>query len=224
MRITTQMLNETAQKAGLPIHRSSLLDYVNNDNVGSSGNALLDALQSNNGSQVNTTNKVKYEKIESAADGLGEQAVKFITEDKDNVLNQAKETGDTKQLLQETEALAEKYNQMLSVLQKNGGTMELFYADALKEAVRDKKDVLENIGVTIEKDGSLKVDKDKMKSASAEDFEKALGGDESLAGRLSYVALKVSDNAQANLDSTSSWYSQNGNFYTGYQNKYDLWG
>ena len=30
MRVTTQMLNETARKAGLPINNSTLLDYINN--------------------------------------------------------------------------------------------------------------------------------------------------------------------------------------------------
>ena len=32
MRITTQMLNETARKAGMPVNNSSLLNYVNNKN------------------------------------------------------------------------------------------------------------------------------------------------------------------------------------------------
>ena len=31
MRVTTQMLNETARKARLPINNSTLLDYINND-------------------------------------------------------------------------------------------------------------------------------------------------------------------------------------------------
>ena len=40
MRITTQMLNESARKAGLPINSNSLLNYVN----GNSDNTLLNAL------------------------------------------------------------------------------------------------------------------------------------------------------------------------------------
>ena len=41
MRITTQMLNESARKAGLPVNNTSLLNYINNKNQ---GNSLLDAL------------------------------------------------------------------------------------------------------------------------------------------------------------------------------------
>ena len=41
MRITTQMLNESARKAGLPINNTSLLNFIKNDGT---GNTLLDAL------------------------------------------------------------------------------------------------------------------------------------------------------------------------------------
>ncbi len=41
MRITTQMLNESARKAGLPVNSVSLLNYVNK---GNSQNTLLSAL------------------------------------------------------------------------------------------------------------------------------------------------------------------------------------
>lgn len=44
MRITNQMLNESAKKAGLPINSTSLLNYINND---SSKNTLLSALSKN---------------------------------------------------------------------------------------------------------------------------------------------------------------------------------
>lgn len=41
MRIITQMLNESARKAGIPVNNTSLLNYINND---SSNNSLLSAL------------------------------------------------------------------------------------------------------------------------------------------------------------------------------------
>ena len=41
MRVTTQMLNETARKARLPINNSTLLDYINND---SSADSMLNSI------------------------------------------------------------------------------------------------------------------------------------------------------------------------------------
>lgn len=45
MRITTQMMNESARKAGLPIGGTSLLNYINKDEK--SSNSLLEALNKN---------------------------------------------------------------------------------------------------------------------------------------------------------------------------------
>ena len=39
MRITTQMLNESARKAGLPLDNHTLLDYIN---AGTSAPSILD--------------------------------------------------------------------------------------------------------------------------------------------------------------------------------------
>ena len=53
MRVTTQMLNETARKAGLPINNSTLLDYINND---SSADSMLNSI---NGSTSAATQMLK---------------------------------------------------------------------------------------------------------------------------------------------------------------------
>ena len=65
MRITTQMLNESARKAGLPINNTSLLSYASNE---SSENTLLRALNKNSSSVVDTAKRSSYEKLEKAAD------------------------------------------------------------------------------------------------------------------------------------------------------------
>ena len=49
MRVTTQMLNESARKAGLPLHDTSLLNYINKEN---GGNGLLDAISNKNGQRI----------------------------------------------------------------------------------------------------------------------------------------------------------------------------
>ena len=64
MRVTTQMLNESARKAGLPLHDTSLLNYINKEN---GGNGLLDAISNKNGQNngnVSRMQKYGYEKME----------------------------------------------------------------------------------------------------------------------------------------------------------------
>ena len=72
MRITTQMLNESARKAGLPINHTSLLNYIKSDGT---QNALLDALNKSNETSVKTGS---YEKIEKEADNQLQAALSVL--------------------------------------------------------------------------------------------------------------------------------------------------
>lgn len=65
MRVTTQMVNASAAKAGMQIRTKSLLDYVGTDNT---GNSLLNAL--GGAGSADTSAKRKYEDIEDSADSL----------------------------------------------------------------------------------------------------------------------------------------------------------
>ena len=49
MRVTTQMLNETARKARLPINNSTLLDYINND---SSADSMLNSINGSTSAEL----------------------------------------------------------------------------------------------------------------------------------------------------------------------------
>lgn len=61
MRITTQMVNEAARKAGIPVNNTSLLDYVRQ---GNSQNSMLEALSSKTSAKTDSGNRKKYEKLE----------------------------------------------------------------------------------------------------------------------------------------------------------------
>ena len=81
MRITTQMLNETARKTGLPVNNSSLLNYVNKKD----NNSLLGSLQNSMTQKSDIAKKKSYEKLEDAADSL-EEAAKALTNEKGDSL------------------------------------------------------------------------------------------------------------------------------------------
>ena len=66
MRVTTQMLNESARRSGLPINHSSLLDHIG----GNGKNTLLDALDRKNSTAIDTENKKKYVKLGKTAEKL----------------------------------------------------------------------------------------------------------------------------------------------------------
>lgn len=91
MRITTQMLNESARKAGLPINNTSLLNYIKNDGT---GNTLLDALNKKKKTAATTAQKSNYEKIDKEADQLTQSAQALLQNDENSLFEQAKASGD----------------------------------------------------------------------------------------------------------------------------------
>lgn len=220
MRITTHMLNESTRKAGLPLTRHSLLDYVNGNGNGS----VLNALQAKSKTGVTTLNKSKYEKQEKAADDVTVQAWKFLIEGADSIFEKAKETGNTEEICKETEVLAEKYNEMLSSMEKGTGAQDKLYYQSLKDLAGENKEQLEKVGILISKDGSLKVDKEKLEAASLEDLKKVLGREGSFMTDLFIFSVRAADNAQANLESMSGSYLSNGNMINQYSGKYDFRG
>ncbi len=223
MRITTGMLDKSAREAGLPINRSSLINYIN----GGSGNsgALLNALKSKTKTDTaGASQKPQYEKQEKNADALYNQMQKFIGKGSDSLFAKAKESGDTSKLCGEVETLAERYNMLYSVLSDATDSMNLFYKQSMKDLVKENEKGLEGIGISVGSNGKLTVDKEKLGAASVESLEQMLGEKSSFASKLSYVASRVENNAGAALESISSSYLPNGSSVNGHVNKYDFWG
>lgn len=237
MRVTTQMLNASAKKTGLPFsYGKSLLDYVNESNTGS-GNTLLNALdKSSTGSNtlgssvgdintlLNSLNKSSYEKLEKQADQLSQSANVFTVQGEDSVFEKAKESGEKEAIYEGLETLIENYNGTLKELQSTQNPLNQYYGQMLGEAVVENSEALKEIGISVEKDGTLTVDKSKMKAADVESLEKALGTSGTFTKKVAFVASRISGNAQANAQSLSSQYNVAGNIYTAASSKYDFLG
>lgn len=157
MRVTTQMLNSSAQKAGLPVNRTSLLNYINGNNSNiSAANALS---KMNNASDA--TKKSDYEKLEKSADGAAASTDKLISAGSENAT------------AADLQSFVDKYNDMLKSLGKSADTLNLFYAQTAKDTVNEYKKELAELGVTVAKDGTLSFDKAKFEKFRAEQAAKA---------------------------------------------------
>lgn len=213
MRVTTQMLNESARKAGLPLHDTSLLNYINK---GNSGNGLLDAISNKNGQNTGNVSRMQkygYEKMEKLAGGLCQSAEALLAKE-NSLFDKAKESGDTKDVVKGIENMVNAYNDTLQALRKETGAINRLYLESLKSAVKENATALKNAGVTVGSDGQLVIDKEKLSAADLETLEKAFGPSGDFTSKVSYVAGKVEDNAAANLNSISNQYTSGGNAYT----------
>lgn len=221
MRITTQMLNESARKAGLPLDNHSLLDYINTDKSPAS---ITDDKKSILETTRNAVNSKAYRRLWLSADNLDAQAKKFASEGEKNIFVKAKE-GDTSEICKEAQRLAENYNEMLDLLRKNPDGMNALYYKTLKSFADENKNALESVGISVGKDGKLSVDKDRLWGADMESLEKIFGAESSFTPGISFIASRVADNAEAEAESLSGIYGSNGR-QTGGESygKYDFWG
>lgn len=222
MRITTQMLNESMRKAGITPSHGSLLDYIN----GSKSNSLLNELtpKSKSNAAAGAVNRANYKKQEKAADQLRMCLEKLTAEGSGSILEQAKESGDTAELCKAAETMTERYNALLASMKDTDGAADEIYEKNLKSLVSKNKEALEGIGISVQGDGSLKADQEKLKAASVEAFEKLFGETGSFGSGLSALVSGIESNAGANLASIASSYLPDGSAADSFLNKYDLWG
>lgn len=226
MRITTQMLANSAAKSGIPMQRTSLLNIINNK---SSQNLLGTIGKRNNTAGTNATDilrKNNYAKLEDLSEKLSQSASKLVDSDKDSIYDKAKESGDTTDILSDVKKMVETYNATMKQLKTTGGTMNEFYLQQLKNIPAGSREALESIGITQAKDGSLCVDEKVFRSADADTLQKVLGGDNSIASKINFLGQHINKNASENVVSASNRYGSNGATYMEAfeANKYNFFG
>ena len=222
MRITNQMLNESARKAGLPLQGNSLLDYLNKSDESS----LLDSINGGNNlnNSVSSVYKNNYDKIRKAAEAYEEQTKNLTETGESSIWAKAAETGDLSPVYENVRSLVDKYNNTLEAMRKTPDSLNTYYAQMFAGGASEKSKELEAAGVTVQKDGTLKLDEDKMKAADLETLQKAFGAESAFVTRTGFVAARAADHAKSNAESVTSQYTADGSIVTSALNKYDFLG
>ncbi len=213
MRITTQMLNASMRKAGLPINNVSLLNYVN----GSSQGSLLNAL---NKKGIKLQDK-GFEKLKGQAEKLQQAAEKMASE---KSFQEARTSGDLQPIISNVQEMVKNYNNTIKSMKNSSSPLNQYYRQMLKEAAADDKDKLKEIGITRGEDGTLKLDEEKLKASDVDKLEEILGAKGTFSSKVSFLADKIADNARANASSASSQYNALGNNYFASASRYNFWG
>ena len=231
MRVTTQMLNRSAQKAGLPTNRASLLNYVN----GGNSNASLAKALSKTNRAVDTTKKTDYDKLEKSAGQAQASADKLTTAGSENVN------------ASDLQSFVDKYNEMLKNLGKSSDTLNLFYAQTAKDTVKEYSQELTELGITMAKDGTLSFNKAKFEKFSADQAAKAdtkdtaaeetaadagagnavkslFAKEDGFFSKMSFLASRISDYADASAECYSEYYNAMGSRANSCSSgKYSFW-
>ena len=222
MRITTQMINEGARKAGLPIQGNSLLNYLKKDNNTSLFGAMNENLYGTQGNTtVDSVRKNNYEKLEKISDKLVDIAESFTMEGEKTIFTNAKETGNNGQIIQNVTSLLDSYNSVMKQLKSSDSALDLYYKEMFDEVIGENKSALEGIGISVSSKGTLTLDETKMQETEVDVLESTLGASGVFSSKIGFLASRVSANAESNAISYSSQYGATGDIQSILNNKYD---
>lgn len=210
MRVTTQMVNDSAQRAGLPGLSRSLLDGIEQYDK---KNSLLGTKES----KVNSGNRTfkEYEALKGYASDLKSLSEKFLDQEED---------GNTEELKQTAKNLVETYNITCASLKAGNSMLDQFYLTRLKDVAIEDKEELLSVGISVGKDGLLSVNKDKLNNADRDSLVKAFGNDSKFAERIGFIGERIADNASKMAGSISNRYGSDGNISSMTANRYDWMG
>ncbi len=173
---------------------------------------------------MNVYSKGKYEKLKESADRLEQYADALNATGNKSLFEEAKKSGDPTEVYGEVEKMVSAYNDLLGRMRTDMSTMGRFYYESLKAVTADHKDELSALGITMDKNGKLSIDKEKLKSADLSRLESVFGAEGTLTSRLNLIAGKVADSAEASLKSASSQYNAAGNSVDSLIRSYDAKG
>ncbi len=218
MRMTDHVLNATALRSGVPVHKVSLVSQLGKNSQG----GLLEALDKK--SAATSGQKDRYEKLKKAAEQLAQNLDAFTKEGEDSIFAKAKASGDSQEIHKSLEGLVKSYNSTLKALNTTASPVDAYYRQMLQDAAKENSGALAEIGIAVAKDGTISIDKEKLEAASIDSLEKALGASGGFSAKVSFLAGRIFGNAQANAESSSSQYNASGHAYSAYSNLYDIWG
>lgn len=158
--------------------------------------------------------RIGFEKLQKSATSLMDQMA-LLSEKAD----------DGKKDMGETAAnVVEDFNDTLKYLQDNSSILNDYYRQSMKEIASSNKTELSEIGITVGKDGTLSLDKEKLEAADGETIKKVLGSSGDLAKRIKAIASRVADNAKVNMETVSNQYNSAGGMANSYLSRFNIRG
>ncbi len=226
MRITNQMIARTAAKSGISLQQNTLLNILNKSQ--SPSQTLFPSVSNKKGTKDfwQNMNNTDSKQLAAAAGSLSAYASKLQASGENSLFEKAEKTGDSSELTEQIIGMADAYNKTLKHLKGSKSTLDMFYRQELKGYAADHADALRKVGVSVNADGSIKIQQDVLASASIESLKAAFGSASGFMEKVGYVSGRVAENAAASSASILNGYDRTGKEYMDAFRKgmYDFWG
>lgn len=152
-----------------------------------------------------------YEITGLAAERVETHMKRFLEEGEKSLYQEGEDAG--KQLTKEMESFVSDYNMMIRKIGDLSDSVDETYAKKLKTEISARETALKQIGITLEKDGTLSFDKTVFQTVKPEAVQKIFGDKSTLSNRVQVLASGVKSNCRkqaAALLATS--YMTSGNY------------
>lgn len=226
MRITNQMMQQTAKRTGIPLQQNTLLDILNKSS--SQTNSLLSSVEKNGSTNtfLQKLNNKSSKQLKEAAESLSDYASKLSDDGKDSLFARAEASGSTAELVENIKGMASAYNKTVKYLNSSDSTLDKFYQQELKSYLSDNADVLKKVGITKKSDGSISIQEDVLKAADLDSLKAAFGSTSGFSEKVGYVGGRVAQNASVSSASILGGYNSSGlDYWNSFaKNMYDFWG
>lgn len=169
--------------------------------------ALLQSTSKSSSSSAKTLldeTKSNYTAMKTAAENMSKYLNKLMETGENSLFGTEENGADREKIVSNINEAIEAYNNCITSLTKEGGTVNEMYARQLKNFVISNSSKLEKIGITRNKNDKLEINKDKLNSAETEDLQALFQGEGSFADKLLGRSDKIKENADTNLNSLNS--------------------
>lgn len=211
---------------------SAYYKKVGSDDTSSSGDKETKKTETNTAKSA-AAEKKQYSSIASTAKSLGADADKLMATGSDSVFNKSwqnvtDEEGteskvfdyDTNKIISAVSSLVKDYNSIISSSSDLSDVTTDTRVSYMSKITNSYKSELSSIGISVNKDGKLSLNKDKMKESGMEAVRNVIGGKSGYAYQISSAASLLESSA-TKAASNSSTYSSLGSLNSDYSSILD---
>ncbi|MCR4901898.1 MAG: flagellar filament capping protein FliD [Butyrivibrio sp.] len=180
---------------------------------------------SSSSSSTKTDSAKAYTNIVSDADDLQESAAKLNSSGSSSVFGKEyikdSETGNmnydynTSKITSAVKSFVSDYNSLIKSASKVTDSTVSTRASYMQKVTSNYEDALSQIGITLNDNGTLSVDSDKLSSSNMEAVKSVFGGSSGYAYQVSSAASLIESGATSAASSAGSSYTANGSYNFG---------
>lgn len=174
---------------------STLLDMLSNSGASKTDDIFATLVQNNNlrcqkrleqlGITTSSSENEPYKKVSASAANVSDAVAKLADKD---MWNEASKDYDEDKIKSTVSGFVSAYNTLFSNLSKVGNSIDNTFRDKFNSVTGEHAKELEGVGITIEKDGRLTVDEEKLKAADVSELKKIFGPDSDILKEISTYA------------------------------------